>query len=189
MKWQATQKQLGITDEGLSVSVKKLISDYNDFEQTLDEKRAALAGATDAEKRKIENQIQTLEKGLLNVDMEITKKLKYLDKHKDRLAGMTHRLKTKQAEKKAAKGTTVSTPAVTEPPPAAEAKLPADGTTVTKDPKTPASPPPPVKNVPAAAKKSATDKNNNNVWWWIGGIAATIATGGVAYYFWFRKSK
>lgn len=194
MKWQKKKTELGLNDNALSISVRKKIAQYEEFRKSLLETKTDLKAAkNDADKDQLQVEIDTLEKGLLNLDTVLTKDIERLHKHGDRYKQMATRLPRKAAGSKKTPEAVVAatTAAVVETTPPAEPEKPAAQTPPTngqtKKIQTPPSPPP--KQQQQTSTTTATKKKKDNTGVIAGVVLGLIAIGSGAWWWFFKKKK
>lgn len=197
MKWQSKKKELNVTDDMLSTSVRKKIADYNDYKDALEEQKEALKTVPEKEKKSILSNIETLQTGILNTDAVLVKDMVRLadPKNRERYKNMQARLPKKGTKKAEAVPPVVQTkaaePVETVPPvePAAPAatnnEQPAPNNetkpaAATKKIQTPPSPTPPG-TTKTAAQKTGIKKSDNTLL-----IVAGVVITGVLGFFGFR---
>lgn len=201
MKWETSMAASGLTEQTVSNSVRKKIANYREFTETLIEQKQNLkkGDLDEKQKKKVETNIDTLEKSIVNLDAVLVKDMARLHKNGDRYKQMSSRLPNRKGLKKPATETTApetkpaEVPAATPPAAAETPAAPAATTTkattaapaATKKIETPPSP-----NPPKDKTKTAGDQKTKSNGWGIAlGITVFVLTLGTIGYVKFIKGK
>lgn len=197
MKWQSKMSEFGLTPETTSISVRRKIADYNDYQETLTLKQNELGTElTEPQKKKVEGEIATLENAILKMDGVLCKDMERLHKHGDRYKQMSNRLPRKQAgagkKNEPAKPVTPVVPitpdAGKKPDDKTNTAAPADDTKKTTNIKTPSPPAQPgPKQTPA--KQTTDPKKKSNIGKWVIGTLVVLGTLGFGGWYFFGRKK
>lgn len=102
MKWKKTMEECGLTEETVSVGLKKKIKDYYQIQNGVNQIKQSLTdeSLSESEIEELQSDLQELTEGLSEADEQLSKAVLIYDKNKDKYKEMSKHLTGRGRPKK-----------------------------------------------------------------------------------------
>lgn len=186
--WKQKLEQLKLSEDQLSVRIKKIIKVYKDSVAELEELNKKLVGdgLTDSRKTKLAKAKEQGEQDLSALDEAIVKDIEKWNRNKDTYAALSKQLVGKRGKKNVVAPKPVPAPAVvpaTEPAPAQTDPDPEPAPVPTPVPVPVKNPDPVTEPVKTKTEPGLDPEKKKTHWgWWVlGGVAAALGLGALIH--------